>query len=462
MSDRRFRRRSFLARTAAAAAGPLVLRNPRSARGAPAADALGIAIVGAGGRGSWFVDTLPRMERVVALCDVNAQRAAQSFAKLPDAAKHRDFRVMLEKMHKDIDAVIVATPDHTHAVATAAALRAGKHVFCEKPLTRLVREARDIRARAKASRAATSMGNQGTASGQFRRAVELIRDGTLGEVRDVHVWKDSGGPNRRHAPEGEMPAPDHLAWDLWLGPNAARPFHPQWLSWGLWREFGTGNLGNWATHSANLAFMALKVDSLWHAGAPGDAHPVIRVQAATSGINRLSFPRWEVVRYEVPARAGFPPVTFTWHNGGGAPGSRDLIEGLMGDGLDWGDKKRKKWDDHAGALIVGSKGSIHATGHNAECRLLPAERFEDVRRDHPERLDRSYGHERDWLIACRGGKPAWAHFDTAGPLAEFLMLGNVATQFEGPLEFDPIACRILNNDDADRALGYEYREGWTL
>ena len=206
--------------------------------------------------------------------------------------------------------------------------------------------------------------------------------------------------------------------------------------------------------------MALKVDSLWHA-APA-TKPILRVEAKVEAINKLSFPRWELIRFEVPARGELRPITFTWHNGRGAPGSRALLEKLQGDDLDWGDKKEKRWRDHGGAMIVGAEGIVRATEHNASFRLLPEDKFKGVDRSRPEKLDRSRGHERDWLDACRGGKPAWASFDYAGPLTEFNMLGNVATQFPGPLEFDPLACKIVNNAAADKALRSEYRKGWSL
>jgi hypothetical protein len=453
-------RRDFLRRAASGGAGLLILADSRSARGAPAQDKLNVALIGVGGRGGWFVSTMPQLANVVALCDVNQRRAAKAYERFPDLPKFEDFRRMLDKMGAQIDAAVVATPDHTHAVASAAVIRAGKHVYTEKPMARTVGESRVLRELAARQGVATSMGNQGTASGPFRRALELVRDGVLGSVQEVHVWNDQGGPDHQKPPEGEAEIPAQLNWDLWLGPARARPFHPQWMAWHGWRDFGTGNLGNWSSHTANLAFMALRVDSLWHAD-PASA-PVIRVEAEANGINRLSFPRWELVRWEIPARGDLPPVSFHWHNGSRRPGMRDELEALMGRRLDWGDKGAKKWVDWAGCLIVGSEGKICANAHNITFRMMPEEKFKDVQKNAPEKVDRSAGHERDWLVACRGGKPAWARFDYAGPLTEFNMLGNVATQFEGPLQYDPVAGRITNHDEANQALHSEYREGWTL
>jgi hypothetical protein len=472
---RRMNRRRFLRGAAAGGAAFVVLSNSGSARSAEANTRLNIALIGVGGRGTWFVDTIPKAENIVAFCDVNQQKTDKAFerwAKDParvarDKVKaYHDFRRMFDEMGKAIDAAVVATPDHTHAAASAAAMHAGKHVYCEKPLTRLVAESRALRDLARKQKVATSMGNQGTASGAYRRAVELIRGGTIGEIKEVHSWTDSGGSDFKDPPKdppsGPPPVPDYLKWDLWLGPCADRPYHPRWhRQWHSWRDFGTANLGNWASHIQNLAFRALKVHALWLAETPKEPHPVIKVEAETSGANRLSFPKYEIVRWEIPAREDLPPVTFTWHAGNG-PVSRAMIEDLLGRGLDWGDKGEKKWADWAGHLIVGTKGKILANAHNTTFTMMPEADFKDVKKNAPEKLARSRGHEADWLLACRGNKPAWANFDYAGALTEFNMLGNVATQFEGTLEFDPVVCRIRNHAEADKAMRLEYRRGWSL
>lgn len=452
-------RRRFLTQSAVAGAGWLFLNQGFSARSA-ANERLDIALVGVGGRGEWFTSTIPRLgHNLVALCDVDETRNPDAYERMPKAKVYRDFRKMLDEMSDGIDAVIVATPDHTHAVASAAALRAGKHVFCEKPLTRTVHESRALRELARNHEAATSMGNQGTASGPFRRALELIREGLLGQIKDVHIWNDAGGADRRELPGAGGAPPEFLDWNLWLGPAPFRPFNRQWLNRHLWREFGTNQLGNWASHSANLAFMALRVQDLWL--KPATQSPPLRITARHSGMNRLSFPRWEVVEWQVPTRGTLPPVKFSWHNGQ-APGSRELLEQTLGEDLDWGDKKDKKWADFAGALIVGEKGIIHTTGHNATFRLLPENQFMEVQTQTPEKVGASRGHEQDWISACRGGPAPWANFDYADALNEFLMLGNVATQCDTALEFDPATMKITNNATADGLLRCEYRQGWTL
>jgi hypothetical protein len=369
---------------------------------------------------------------------------------------YRDFRWMIDDMGDRVDAVVVATPDHTHAVVSAGAIRAGKHVFCEKPLTRTVHESRVLRELAREHQVATSMGNQGTYSGAFRRALELIRGGELGDIKEVHVWNSGGGADRQQPPQGEQPIPANLDWDLWLGPAAMRPYHRQWMQRNLWREFGTCQLGNWASHSANLGFMALKVHDLWLAES-GTTKARLKVTAQVSRVNRVSFPRWETVAWEIPARAKLPPITIRWYNG-----TTLGIEELLGPVLDTAPQKdRNNWR-FAGTLIVGTKGTIHTTGHNMWFQLLPAERFAGVQCSRPELVESSRGPEQDWFAACRGGPRPWANFDYASALNEFLMLGNIATQFEETLEFDPVAMKIVNNTEADALLRSEYREGWTL
>jgi hypothetical protein len=237
------------------------------------------------------------------------------------------------------------------------------------------------------------------------------------------------------------------------------------MKWHSWRDFATGELGNWASHTLNLAFRALQVHTLWpwHQITPaGDSAPArIGVQARCAARHGLRFPRWEIVEWTVPARGSLPPVRIAWHNGSSAPGSRALIEEKLGRQLDWGDAGAKQWKDHAGCLVVGSKARLHLNEHNTVFTLLPVEPFKDFSGP-PKTVPRSPGHEREFLNACRGGPPAMSNFDFATPLAEFLLLGNVATLFEGELQYDPRACRIVNNTEADSALLREYRKGWTL
>jgi len=357
---------------------------------------------------------------------------------------------------------VVATPDHTHAVISVTAMKRGKPVYCEKPLTNRLWESRVMRETARERGVATQMGNQGTAAGPFRRALELLRQGIIGDIREVLFWNDAGGPGRTQPPQGTEPIPETLHWDLWLGPAAERSYHPEWLQWHAWRDFGTGQLGNWAVHTSNLAFMALEVHSLWRADPAAGPPPKIRVEAQVAEINGLAFPTWEIVRYDLPARGQWPPVTFTWLNGSASPGGRQRIEDTIGRKLDWGDYGEKQWADYAGLLIVGSAGQLHATGHNATFTLLPEDQFQGYDGP-PQTVPDSPGHEREWLNAIRGGEPAWSNFvDYGAALAEFVLLGNVATQFAQVLEYDPVAGQIADNLAANEALRRDYREGWSL
>ena len=460
-------RRGFIKNTALSGAGLVLLGNSRSAFSYQANEKLNVALVGVGGRGSWFVGAIPKLgQNVVAMCDVNEWKARTSFEQFPKARKFNDFRKMLGEMGRQIDAVVVATPDHTHAVVTATAMKMGKHVYCEKPLTHNIYEARLLQQTAAKCKVATQMGNQGTASSGFRRAVELIQAGVLGEVREVHAWNTGGGPGDRPLPTETHKIPDYLHWDLWLGPASYRPYNSRWLNWHGWRDFGTGQLGNWASHTMNVIFKGLKLDLLWDiTNSPESDQSTerfVKLKAEVSGIHTGTFPRWEIIRYDFPARGKLPPVRINWYNGAGrAPGPRQLIEKMMGRKLDWGDAGEKRWQDHAGCLLVGTEGMLHSTGHNTSFTLLPEDKFKDFEGP-PPTLPRSRGHEREWLDACRGGPPAMSNFNYAVPLTEFVLLGNVATLSGEKIKYDPAAMRIVNHPEANKALRREYRKGWSL
>jgi len=455
-------RRTLLRNVALGGAGLVILRDSRSARSFAANDRVNVALVGVAGRGSWFSDTMPKLANVVAMCDVNERKAAPYFKAIPEAKKHFDFRKMLEEMDKQIDAVCVATPDHTHAVISAMAMRMGKGVYCEKPLTHDVHEARVLRELAAQKKVATQLGNQGTASEAFRRAVELIWGGVLGDIREVHVWNTNGGSGERPLPTGEHPVPDYLKWDLWLGPAKWRPYNSRWAEWHTWRDFATGQLGNWASHTMNVVFKGLRIDSLWQSNPQAAEPRLIRIEPEVSGVHQHAFPQWEVLRYRIPPRGELPAITVNWYNGSGkAPHCREHVEEMIGYRLDWGDAGEKRWADHAGCVIAGTKGTIHSTGHNATFSLLPRDTFKDFKGPAPT-LPRSPGHEREWLNAVKGGPAAMSNFDYGGPLAEFVLLGNVATLMGTPIEYDPLAAKVVNLPEADDALKRRYREGWSL
>src|SRR5687767_1017488 len=260
-------RRSFLRKSATAGAGLLILRSSRLAFAYEANSKLSIAGIGVGGQGRGSLDAFHGMgNNLVALCDVDAKRAGDIYQKHPGAKPYQDFRKMFDQMEKQIDAVLVATPDHTHAVAAVAAMKLGKHVYCEKPLTRTVHEARVMRqvALAAGQKVVTQMGNQGSAENRLRRAVELVWGGVIGEVREAHVWFDGGnGPLKR--PTEMPPVPEGLNWDLWLGPAEYRPYNPAYVpaSWRQWRAFGSGIVGDFTCHTANIMFRALRLVKLW-------------------------------------------------------------------------------------------------------------------------------------------------------------------------------------------------------
>jgi hypothetical protein len=430
-----------------------------SARTYAANEKLDIALVGCGGRGSWFVDAVPRIgENLVALCDVNEQRAAETFGKLAGVPKFHDYRRMLEQNEQNIDAVIIAAPDHIHAPCGVMAMRLGKHLYCEKPLTNTVHEARVMRETARQTQVATQMGNQGTATAALREQVEIVRSGDLGEVREVYVWNADGGTGVRRVPEVPMAVPDYLKWNLWLGPRPGRPYHPMWMNWHSWREFGTGQLGNWAVHSANMAFLALRLDEFWNRGEKAP-RATVRIRAEVSEIVRDTFPKWEIIHFDFPAIDGQAAVTLHWYNGLSAPRFRETLEPILERPLVAGGPG--PWHDHAGCLLVGSRGKIHSTGHNSTYTLLPDEAFRDYQKPEPW-LPRLGSHEREWLEACRGEPKAMSHFDYAAALTELLLLGNVATQFDRALEYDLVAMLCVGDEEATAALRRGYRQGWNI
>ncbi len=464
----KIKRRDFILSVAKGGFGLVILRDGLSARTYQANERLNVAIVGCGGRGMWFVSNIKNWrQNLVSMCDVDEQKAAEAFKMFPEVPKFQDFRRMLDEMDKQIDAVIVSTPDHTHAIISVRAMKMGKHVFCEKPLAHNVYEARLMRQVAKEMKVATQKGNQGVSSPQFRRGVELVWEGVIGEVREVHVWNTGSDPGKRPRPTGEFPVPPHFNWDLWLGPAPYRPFHPEWLKWHGWRDFGTGQLGNWGSHTTALAFKALKLDTLWQA-SEGKEPKTLRVKAICSEVDEDNYPRWEIVHWEFPARGTMPAVTVNWYKGSVDVlqkfGIRQKLEDLMGRKLDWGDAGEKKWRDWAGSLIVGSKGVIYGTGHSATIELLPTEKFKGVNIERPEKLPLSRGPEMDWFEACKGGPAPWSNFvDFAGPQAEFYLLGNVATLFPDEwLEYDIVKGEIVNHPEANRRLRRTYRQGWEL
>ncbi|HNQ88746.1 MAG TPA: Gfo/Idh/MocA family oxidoreductase [Verrucomicrobiota bacterium] len=443
-------RRAFLRRSSVAGAGLLVLSDARRVFAAEANTRLNIAGIGIGGQGRGNLDTVARLgENLVALCDVDQARAGDIGQKHPGAKRYTDFRRMFDEMDREIDAVVISTPDHTHAVAAVAAMQRGKHVYCEKPLTRTVHEARVLRAMALKSQVVTQMGNQGSASDALRAAVEQVTQGTLGEVREAHVWFDGGnGPLER--PQETPAVPAALDWNLWLGPAEDRPYHPRYLpaSWRGWRAFGSGIVGDFGCHTGNILFRALRLVELWDgAGGGGPGRVILRVQAWPSEVNAEGYPRSMRATVDVPARAGLPPVKLTLWAKERPPA--DLMLGHPQQG--WGD------------LLVGSKGSLYSEcPWNTRFTLLPEAKFAEFKSGPPRRLPRSPGHHAEWVRACKGQGKTFSSFEVGGPMTELLQLVNLATLVEGSIDYDIVSGRIVNHDRASALLHRVYRPGWTL
>jgi hypothetical protein len=391
------------------------------------------------------------------------QKAAEQYrrlAKREGVKIYADIRRLFAEMGEQIDALIVSDYDHFHGIACGPALRSGKPVCSERPLGLTVSDARGLRALAAETKLPTVYRSPGTATGPFRRAMELVEDGAIGPVKEVHVWFDRGGPDRETVPQGSQPVPEGLDWDLWLGPLAAREYHADWMAYSHWRETCNGGLGVFGMHTSIFPFLVLKVNELWK--TPGAS---ISIKAECSRLNRVSFPRWERVCWEIPARKSMPPVTFTWHHGPKfGPGARELIHDLL---RRFGVAKTEEADalmGSAGSLIVGSEGAFVADDHSVRITALPKERFARLEISRPLRFAESQGLYRDWLDACRGKKShVLADFENGGRLSELLILGNIATQFPGEtLFYDPVAGKIPNHAEAARKLVFQYREGWRM
>ena len=462
----RVSRRGFLGRAAAAAALTIVPRHALGGEGRAAAnDRITLAGIGMGGQGLQNIYELQKIAgvQVTAVCDVNregsgylswnwaqgkeqrlggrepARRAVDEFYAQQKASgtykacrAYADFRELLAK--EDVDAVMVATPDHTHAVATMAALKLGKHVYCEKPLTYSVFEARQVAEAARRAKVATQMGNQGQATEEARLVCEFIADGAIGAVREVQVWCPArfwAWPAGEGRPAETPPVPDGLDWDLWLGPAPARPYHPAYCpwTWRNWWDFGTGLLGDLGCHKLSTVFKALKL-----------GHPT-SVEASCTKLSAETYPLGVIARWEFPARGDLSPVTLTWYDGGLKPAHPKDLE-----------PNRRIAD----VIYVGEKGTL--MGH----RLVPESKMAAYGRP-PKRLPRSPGHYQEWIDACRGGPAAGSNFlDHAGLLTEVCMLGNVALRAEKKLAWDGPNLKVTNDAEANRLLQRPYRDGWSL
>ncbi len=456
----RTNRREFLRRAAVPAVGSVILGAAGSARAYQANEKLNVAVVGIGKRGRYHVSVVPRLKQnLVALCDADHKRTADVFKRYPTVPKYSDFRKMLDEMDRQLDALVIATPVHTHAVIAARAMRRGKHVFVEKPTAHDVGEARALRQLANEHKVASQQGNQGMATNSFRRTLELVWEGAIGEVREAHVWYVFGGSGPISRPRETPPVPDYLDWDSFLGPAPFRPYHPRYVSgWGAWREYGAGCLGGGGSHSINMAFKGMRLDLLWE----GEGKGPIRIESEIPEACPENFPRWQILRYDIPARGTLPPAVIHWYNGPEQELKRqgiwDRLEKIAGRSLEW---KDGSWTPRSGTLLVGSKGVVHTNAHNSVCALLPEADFRNVGGP-PRTMPSVPGHQQEWVAACKGGPEPISSFNHSGPSMELMLLGNVASLVDQPLEFDPVPCKITNNDEADQALRPEHREGWAL
>jgi len=436
-------RREFLAAAGGAAVGLYIV--PRSVLGGeggtPPSDKLNIAGIGIGGQGGGDLREMAG-ENIVALCDVDAKYAARAFKTYPQAEVYKDYRIMLAK-RKDIEAVMIATPDHMHAPITLAALRAGKHVYVEKPMAHSIEEARVMTKVAKETGLVTQMGNNGHAGEGLRLTREWIQAGAIGTVREVHCWSDRPGTFWKQdldRPTDTPPVPPDLDWNLWLGAAPERPYNPVYVprAWRGWFDFGTGAMGDMAIHNMDPAFYALDLD------AP------IAAEATTSPLKKESFPAWQIITYTFAAKGARPGLKITWYDGGKQPPRPQELEAdrSMGDN---------------GILFVGEKGTMLCGGWAGAPRLIPESKMQAYEKP-PKTLPRSVGHRAEWIQACKDRKPsgAKAGFAYSGPYTEALLVGNLAVRLQKPIQWDSAAMKATSAPEADRLIRKTYRDGFGI
>jgi len=462
-------RRQFIATTTAAAAAFTIV--PRHVLGGPRfvapSDKVNVAIIGAGGQGRTNARALFHEEdcQIIALADPaeqwdlsmwyyggHAGRAPvkqeieQHYAeKTPNhaCAVYEDFRVMLEQ-EKAIDAVLIATPDHLHAYISILAMKAGKHVYCEKPLTHNIREARLVARVAKETGVATQMGNQGRSSEGHRLTVEWLHDGVIGEVREVHAWSGSAR-NWRYPEPGATPepTPPGLNWDLWLGPRAERPFSGSYAPfvWRRWWDFGNGAMPDMGLHHLDPAFNALGLDApLTLEAQSSEVHPEMSLGS-------------HLVTYQYGPQGNRGPLTVFWYDNGFRPPTPL--------GIDPDDPRQRLGEGHNGLMIVGEKGILTCAGWSGMPRLLPLELHRAYQRP-PKTLPRVEGHHTDWLQACKGGTPASGNFEYGARLTEFILLGTLALRTGKIVKWDAATMTATNAPEAQPFIQGSYRQGWEL
>jgi len=443
-----FSRRQFLSTSiTAAAAFTIVPRHVIAGSGqTPPGERLNIAGVGVAGMGAGDLDAIAPGNNLVALCDVDDVHAAGTFKKFPDARKFKDFRRLFDAMEKEIDAVVVATPDHCHAVAAMAAIKRKKHVYCEKPLAHSIGEVRALMAAAREYGVVTQLGNQGHSFESNRFFNEWVHDGAIGQVHSINAGcsaVNSGIDQLPQLKETHNPPPT-LDWDLWLGPAQARPYHPAYLpaSWRGWVPFGNGTIGDWTCHVVDPVFWALDL------GAPSTIQAAVRdYDLKTQGD---AYPKGEIITFEFPARNGRGPVVMKWYSGTERiPRPPEM------------DADEKSID--TGAVVMGDKGTIVYGSHGAGgVRLIPQARM-DAYKKPAKSIPRAKEHHQDWLQAIRQGRKAGSDFSYGGPLTEVALLGIIAVKMGGKkLEWDGVTGQFTNSSEANALLNPPYRAGWSL
>lgn len=443
-------RRDFLAKSVTAGVTSTLFA-PSFLKAGRTVEKLNVAFIGVGGRGGANLGAVSRDPdvHVVALCDVNGQNLNRAASKHPQARKYVDFRKLYEDNTDDIDAVVVSTTEHTHAYATMPALLRGKHVYCEKPLTHNVEEARLVTEAAAKANVATQMGTQIHAGSNYRRVVELIQSGAIGQVTECHVWvsrawgrqtPEEAKQNRdivsvTERPAETVPIPGHLNWDLWLGPAAERPFHPVYFpgpKWYRWWDFGNGTMSDLGSHWIDLPFWALKLDAPKTVEAFGPKpHPEI----APASMQAV---------YEYGARGAMPACTVSWYQGSHKPKI-------------WKDKEIPQWGN--GVLFIGSKGML--LSDYGKHVLLPEADFKNFTRP-PQSIPPSPGHQQEWVNACKSGSATGSPFSYAGPLTEANHLGNVAFRAGQKIVWNSADLVIENVASANQYLRRVPRKGWSL
>lgn len=460
-------RRQFIAKsTTLASAGIVPGYVLGGQRHIPPSNRLNVAVIGTGGQGITNIKKLLQHSdvNITAICDVakfwdNSNLYYRHNGGRGPAIKaieehyqqngiegyhgckiYVDFRIMLEKSDRDIDAILVATPNHTHAVTSMAAIRAGKGVYCEKPLTYSVYEARRIAQAAREAKVATQLGNQGHSSDDIRRAVEWVRDGAIGKIRQVHAWAGENRiPKFTERPKETPPVPEGLNWDLWLGPAPERPYHPAYspLLWHYWWDFGGGKLGNFGCHTLDTAVWALDLE-----------YPTL-VEASSTLLSKETTPIASMCHYKFPPCGSQPSVDLFWYDGGIRPPRPDCLE------------PERNLPRNGGSLLIGDDGAILSGTWSASPRIIPEKKMLDYEQPRPV-ITRSKGHHRDWIDACKGGPQASSNFEYGARLTEIVLLGVAALRTGTTLHWDGPNMKVTNAPQLEPIINGHFRKGWEI